>query len=141
MIPQDDVVAVRMPLGVTDMQPPWPWVVDWLNDELVEIEMLDKLYRLPPVVECREQDVRCLATYVLRAPYPTDSVVDTPRAVAGSDVDSTKMVPHGFEDVFTECTQCFNLCLARCVVQSALRGLARPCELYQTEVRRQIGVG
>lgn len=135
VIAQDDLMAVRMPLGVTDMQPPWPWIVKRLDDELVEVEPLDKRYRLPPVVEGRQQDVRCLTARVLRATYPADSVVDAPRAVTRGDVDSTEMMPHRLKDILTECAQCFNLLLSRRVVQTPLRRLARPRELYQTEVR------
>ena len=76
MIAQNDVVSVRMPFGVTDVQPPWPQVVERFDDELVEVEMLDKLYGLAPVVECRQQNVRCLAIRVLRSTYSTDSIVD-----------------------------------------------------------------
>ena len=71
-------------------------------------------------------------------PHSADSVVDPPRAVAGSDVDSTEMMAHRLEDVLAESAQCLNLLLARRVVEAAGRCLSRPRELYQTEVRRQI---
>ncbi len=138
MIAQDDLVPVRLPPGVADVQPAWSGIVERLDDELVEVEALDKLHRLTPVVERGEQDVRCLAPGMLRAPHSADSVVDPPRAVAGSDVDSAEMMAHRLEDVLTECAQCLYLFLARRVVEASGRCLSRPRELYQTEVRCQI---
>lgn len=68
VIAQDDLMPVRLPPGVADVQPARSGVVERLDDELVEVEALDKLHRLTPVVERGKQDVRCLAPCMLRAP-------------------------------------------------------------------------